>query len=459
MSAPPTDLVDRLQRLAAGAPGAGVDPDRLWTRGRRRQGLRRTAAVAGVAVLSGLGAIATGPLIQVVDAPVASDPGAGMVLPDVLRQPGGLDPVLEDAPGRLSAIGVGEAFSWRTLSRTSPWWAVSATTGEAGFLDLPAIASVDTPVLSADGRLLAYWATGDVGGTPVLHGQELEEGDEGVPVVGVAVLDLETGERQVWEIASTHGLYTGGLAWAGDVLWWWAGPIREVNGTFGGEPLAHTWDVRTGERDASVEDAGTPVGFSYGSGDAPGGFLSQDSPRRLRWVTATGSTTIRLVMPDGVPAGADPSDYAISTDGSRIAVLVPPDRDRREDLQSVLVGEVVDGEARLTDLAGVETRDVAGWRSPTEVVLIQDAGPREGRAPQGLAAWAVDVTTGERSRLIDFEVANTPRVTAEAWTAEVVPAPDAPFAPDPRLVGLGLLAGSFVAWRLVVRVRRRRGDA
>ena len=48
---------------------------------------------------------------------------------------------------------------------------------------------------------------------------------------------------------------------------------------------------------------------------------------------------------------------------------------------------------------------------------------------------------------------------AEAWAAEVVPAPDAPFAPDPRLVGLGLLVASFVVWRLVVRVRRRRGDA
>lgn len=66
--------------------------------------------------------------------------------------------------------------------------------------------------------------------------------------------------------------------------------------------------------------------------------------------------------------------------------------------------------------------------------------------------------TGERTELLEFS-GNTPQAAAEAWTAEVVAAPDAPFAPDPRLVGLGLLAGSFVVWRLVVRVRRRHGCA
>ena len=82
----------------------------------------------------------------------------------------------------------------------------------------------------------------------------------------------------------------------------------------------------------------------------------------------------------------------------------------------------------------------------------------EGRPQRALRASTVDVTTGERTDLLEF-AGNTPQLAAEAWTAEVVPAPGAPFAPDPRLVGLGLLAGSFGAWRLVVRVRRRRGDA
>jgi hypothetical protein len=41
----------------------------------------------------------------------------------------------------------------------------------------------------------------------------------------------------------------------------------------------------------------------------------------------------------------------------------------------------------------------------------------------------------------------------------VVHAPDAPFAPDPRLVGLGLLVAAFAAWRIAVRVRSRRDHA
>lgn len=36
--------------------------------------------------------------------------------------------------------------------------------------------------------------------------------DDGPPVVGVAVLDLRTGARDVWTVPSEHGLATNGLA-------------------------------------------------------------------------------------------------------------------------------------------------------------------------------------------------------------------------------------------------------
>lgn len=457
MSAPSSDVVDRLEQLAAHAPAARVDADELWARGRRRQA-RGWAAVVGSATVLGLvGAMVLPGLVARTQTMAPADPDSAVVLPDVLRQPGGWDPVLEEPPGRLSAIGIGQAYSWRTMSRTGPWWAVSATTGESGFLDLPDLADVaETPALSADGRLLAYWSTGQVGGEPVVNGAKYDEGEEAAPVVGVAVIDLETGTREVWEVPSTHGLFTGGMAWTGDELRWWAGPTREVNGTFGGEPLPHTWDVRTGARDASVEDAGFPVGFS-GAGDAPGGFLGMAGPRRLRWVTATGTTNIRIVLPAAIPDGASPSDYAMSNDGSRVAVLVPPDSSHYDDLQPVLVGEVVDGVARLAAVSGVQTRDIAGWRSPTEVVVIEDAGPRDGRAPQGLAASTVDVTTGERSRLIDLDVDNTPTVAADAWAAPVTDVPRVWSPPDPRLVGAGgavVLVFCVSLWR---SLRRRRG--
>jgi F-type H+-transporting ATPase subunit delta len=58
-----------------------------------------------------------------------------MVLPDVVRQPGGWEPAFPAAPGRLSAVGIGTRSGlW---SDRSAVWGVSATTGESRFLDLP----------------------------------------------------------------------------------------------------------------------------------------------------------------------------------------------------------------------------------------------------------------------------------------------------------------------------------
>ncbi|MCP3423646.1 hypothetical protein [Nocardioides pinisoli] len=68
------------------------------------------------------------------------------------------------------------------------------------------------------------------------------------------------------------------------------------------------------------------------------------------------------------------------------------------------------------------------------------------------------MATGEREALLEFS-GNFPQVAAEAWTADVVPAPGAAFAPDPRLVGLGLLLAAFAGWRVAVGLRRRRDHA
>lgn len=61
-------------------------------------------------------------------------------------------------------------------------------------------------------------------------------------------------------------------------------------------------------------------------------------------------------------------------------------------------------------------------------------------------AWVLDVRTGERTALMAFS-GNTPQLAADALAAEVAPAPDAPFAPDPRLVGPGLLVAALVLRR------------
>lgn len=457
MSAPPTDVVDRLQRLAAGAPGGGIDPDALWTRGRRRQRVR-TGGVAAALVLVGLAGATTTPLlverVQQVE-PARTD--ERMVLPDVIRQPGGWEPAFPSNPGRLSAVGSGIRDGLWSIRNA--WWGVSASTGESRFLEPPGAADVfDTPALAADGWRLAYWVTGEVPGKPLTMSGSSEEVP--APAVGVAVLDLRTGSRDVWTVPSEHGLATNGLAWAGDELWWSAGPISPVGetGMRASDVVVRTWDVSTDERtEPSGESARV---YTNSVGDGPEGFVESQGRRRVGVVAAdAGARTLRLVLPVGSPGEAGTTEPTVSPDGARLATLLMPDASVFDGApKPVLVGAVTDRAVELEALEGIEEQGIAGWRSPSELVVVSNAPVEDGRPPQPLRAWSLDVGSGERAPLLEFS-GNAPEVAAEAWAAEVVPAPDAPFAPDPRLVGLGLLAGAFVAWRLVVRVRRRRGDA
>lgn len=455
MSAPPTDVVDRLQRLAAGAPGGGVDPDALWTRGRRRQRVRTGVVAAALVVVGLVGATTTPLLVDRAQQVAPAGPADRMVLPDLLRQPGGWEPAFPSNPGRLSAVGGGTREGLWSIRNA--WWGVSASTGESRFLELPGAADgAGPPALSADGWRLAYWVTGDVRGEPLTMSAP---SDDGLPVVGVAVLDLRTGARDVWTVPSEHGLATNGLAWAGDVLWWAAGPIAQLdsNGVTARDITARTWDVTTDERDDSPSGAQVVSGNS--TGDAPGGFVEQRGARRVVLVSGKDSMTRRLQLPAGTPASAGVMDLAVSTDGERLATLLQPVYGTFDDAQlSLLVGPVGGGVIPLATVDGIDAQSVEGWRSSSKVVLASLADVEESRPRRALRASAVDVMTGERTELLEFS-GNAPQVAAEAWTSEVVPAPDAPFAPDPRLVGLALLAGSFVVWRLVVRVRRRRGDA
>ena len=454
MSAPPTEVVDRLERLAAGAPASGVDPDVLWARGRRRQRVRGLGALAAVLVVGLLGATTTPLLLQQAQDVEVADSAGAMVLPDLLREPGGWEPVFPAAPGRLSAVGFGQRSSiWSTRAA---WWGVSATTGESRFLELPGAAdAADAPMLSADGWRLAYWATGDVSGEPLSMGAAT--GDDVEPVVGVAVLDLRTGERDAWTVDSEHGLATGGLAWAGDVLWWSAGPISRSgeSGLMGRDIVARTWDVTTDERDVSPRAAGRVTASP--SGDAPAGFVEQLGARRVVVVSDTRPSTYRLRLPARAPSSAGGLDPTVSPDGERLAALLLPDYGMFDEARlSLLVGPVGADVVPLSTVDGVMEQSLAGWRSPTEVVVTSLADVEEGHPPQALQASVVDVGTGARTRLLEFS-GNTPQVAADAWQAEVVPAPDPPFAPDPRLAGLVLFLGAFVVWRVVVTVRGRRG--
>ncbi|GAB3039327.1 hypothetical protein GCM10011376_33330 [Nocardioides flavus (ex Wang et al. 2016)] len=451
MTAPAGDVADRLERLAVLAPGDGIDPDAVWTRGRRRQRVRLGAALTAVAAVGLLGTTATPLLVERAQQvePAGADPR--MVLPDVIRQPGGWEPQFPGTPGRLSAVGVGtRAGLW---SDRNAWWGVSAATGESRFLDLPGALELSPAALSDDGSHVAYWIA------TTADADALGPSGDGMALAdGVAVLDLETGERETWTIESEHGLWIGGLAWAGDVLWWSAGSARLLEkDAIGARQRTRTWDLGTGERDDSPGSAQRVT--ANGVGDAPGGFVELRGSQRLTVVSGAVPTTVRLTLPDDAPAGAGTTDPTVSTDGSLVATLLMPDASTYDESpKPVVVGDLGSGEITLRRVGGVSAQSVLGWRSPSEVLVggLDDVG--EGRPRQVNRVWTLDVATGEREALLELS-GNFPDVAAEAWTADVVAAPDAPFAPDPRLVGLGLVVATFAAWRVVVRARGRRERA
>lgn len=455
MSAPPADVVDRLERLATHAPGGGIDPKVVWTHGRRRQRVRLGAALAALVAVGLLGTTTTPLLVERAQRVEPAGSADRMVLPDVIRQPGGWEPAFGFAPGRLSAVGIGTRGG--LLGDRNAWWGVSAGTGESRFLDLPGALAVAQPALSEDGTRLAYWlrTSADV--------DALGRAGEGAMLAdGVAVLDLASGKRRVWTLESPHGLWVGGLAWAGDVLWWSAGTAEARAGALTATQMLHTWDLRAGRRTTIGRTAlGQPVSAN-GVGPAPDGFVESVGVRRATRVTGEGPPTmLRFGLPDDVTQEVTRGirQPAVSTDGTRVAGLMSSDYYTDSTSPLPLVAGRVDGrDAELSEVDGVEAGAVLGWRSPTEVVLASLDDMEPGRPPRALRAWTVDVTTGERSDLLEFS-GTTPQVAAEAWAAEVVPSPDAPFAPDPRLVGLGLLVAVFVVWRIAVRGRRSRGHA
>jgi hypothetical protein len=456
MSAPPADVVDRLERLAAHAPGGGIDPDAVWTHGRRRQRVRLGAALAALVAVGLLGTTTT-PLL--VDRAQRVEPAGSddrMVLPDVIRQPGAWEPEFSSTPGRLSAVGVGARGS--LLGDQTAAWGVSATTGESRFLDLPDAVLDDEaePVLSADGRRLAYWIAGDISGESLRSTAGLDYDD----VVGVAVLDLITGDVERWEDEATNGLSVRGMAWAGDTLWWTAGILSSEDGMTLSRNRMRTW--RSGSTPRVLEDLADDVSLTTASIDR-GGFLSSHGTAAIgaSRVDLTGDvTTIRFVTDEAV------SSPHVAPDGRRVAGMEQGRQARvvGTDLP-LLAGTIDDGRAVMERVRPVAAEMVVGWRSPTEVVLLHGStggdtdgdGIRETRE-----LWVADLSDLDRPGFAPWiwvQAHAMPQFAAHALAGDVIPAPDAPFAPDPRLVGLGLLVAAFVGWRIAVRVRSRRGHA
>lgn len=443
----PTPVTDRLQRLAEHAPPRLGDPDQLWSRGRRRQRARWAGTAACLVLLAVLGGGAVPAFVDRTQDLVADTPQGALHLPDVVRQPGEWEPAFDGAPGPLVAAGVAARGGW--WGSRPALWGVSATTGESRFLDLPEVA-FRLVALSADGRRLAYWFTDE--DIEALPGNREPGASIPPPTAGVAVVDLATGDIERWDLEAPHGLLDDGLAWAGDVLWWRAGPF-EPAGEDGTRARVRnrTWDVRTDER--RVLEKGTP-GWDLapnGVGLTPDGFLVNGGTILQ---VVRGERVARTMRLDTFISSQDGSVPALSPDGARLAAIPFSDPDVSDSKPPPLVVSGMDGRTSdFTQVGDVTSDAVFGWRSADEVVIQTYRGEDLDRV---YGASVVDVDTAEVTPLVDFR-GNVSSFAADAWSAEVIQAPDAPWAPDPRLLGLAvLIVGTFLV-SLANSVRRRRG--
>lgn len=373
-------LHERLGDLAGSAPAPPPDPN-LWDRARRYHRRRRvgTAAVAAACVLAvvalvGLDSWQRSPSIE----PAA--PGAQPALPARFFEPSPWLPGTDGEPmGTLAAVVGAERRSFTSLAAVEAVVAVSATTGEYRFLDLPDDAHDlgSGPVLSPDGTRVAYWLTGATSGTPQTSG------GQSLPVVGIGVWDAETGEVTRHEVETEHGLAPYDLLWADPtrlVVRW--GRYRVGDDAAAADQGGST--DRVGQRVWQVGDPDGPVPIGV---DA---FLDTSNGRGR--VLLSGSRRPVLDLVTGERAGPQVKAKsllhvsALSPDGT--AVAYP--RGNRNPGRLVVVTE-----AGVSDpLVGDRVWAAVGWLDDDTVAFVT-------RDTDQATIETISLSTGERADLIE----------------------------------------------------------
>jgi hypothetical protein len=449
-----TDLREQLHALAEQRPPSAPPPD-LWRRGTRRRRVRRAAAASAVVAALSLGAVLSTVGLDAVrtPSPPPAAPGADAAIPDRLQTPspwlGGTE---GDPVGPLAVIaGAERRTSW--WGSGNGWAGVSAATGEYRFLDLPGavqagddwIVDEADPVLSPDGRWVAYW---------LAHPQRATW------VGGWAVYDTVTGDVVEHRIESRLGLTPDGLAWLEDGrLFAQHGVVtqrRRDGASASGRPPV-VWSPQTGRADT----AWTQPMLLDSAASTDRGLVTVSGTRLAVRDLTTGRPEGRLRL----AAAADLRDIAVSPDGTEVVAL-PQESDWT--VSRLLVGALPAGAVpRGKDGADVAMRmvrldldayEVLGWRGPGQVLLR--AGLAGGPDSRYAGVYAVDVRTGEHELLVRETRENwlgSPDYADDLWSRATVARPGPQWAPDPRWVATGgtVLAGA-IAWFVLRRRRARR---
>ena len=308
MSAPPGEVVDRLERLAAHAPRGRSTPTAVWTRGGAGSAVGWVVVAACVAVLAGArchgrrrrwSGGSTRRSRTAPDAPAWS-------CPTWSEQPGRWEPAFPTHAGRLSAVGVGLARSRLWSSRNAVVGRLRARRGSRASSTCTAMRPICSARSGALGRRQAAGLLDRPGrstGEPMTWrrqglGRRARRGRRGAAT-------CETGEREVLGWSSpTHGLSTSGLAWAGDVLWWSAGSGPPGGPTMSSAELVHPhlWTSSTGDSVEPTASPATPGLPERRPGTHPA--VSSSSVRDSAQPGVVARMTRRRTLRHGLPAGA-----------------------------------------------------------------------------------------------------------------------------------------------------------
>jgi hypothetical protein len=445
-----TTLHDRLADLAEDAPAARAAP-RLWDRGvayrRRRRDGTAVVLVAAVLALIALGSFAWLRSPAAVELLPADSPGG---MPDRVFRASEWLPGTDGHPlGQLAAAyptlrhraapRVGRGGVSLGLAETGVV-AVSATTGEYRFLDLPdrdgfGYGSNANWSLSPDGRYIAYsYSSPDAGGQ---HGS-----------TGFALYDTRTGQVRRHAVPGEEGVSVDQYFWTGTdtvvITYGFVGAQASGYSTTDADaPLV--WNVHveaphdlvTGARALDVLSAGpgfvvVPTVDGYVEVDPETGTVLRDLGKHA-------------------PAGVwDPSATRIAAsragngDVNGITPVVistlPVNRDGK------VTREQVPGDVRVLD--------IYSWLDEDHLAVLQ----LEGVTDQTLRVVSLDIRTGAARPLVDLSAGDVDtQLAGDLLTGPTVPGIEPPTPVDPRqapAIGAGIVVAAGVAliwWRRRVR--------
>jgi hypothetical protein len=441
-----TDLREELARIADDV-AAGPVPDDLWSRGvRRRRRTRVTSALAAAAVVLlvvAAGAAGRDLLVRTPAQPAGQERTGA--IPDRLLTPSRwLDGTAGQPPGPVAVLAGAE--------RADGWWgtttgvvAVSAGTGAYRFLDLPD--AVDdsaadfigdgSPVLSADGREVAYWT---------------QHPERASWVGGVAVYDTVTGEVLRHELPSDLGVAPELLAWGGDgelVVGYGVVTDRRSDGWSSSSRAPFVWRPAT---DRVVE-----LSSYVGSPDAvvpTGDGFAVVRRGRVELRSGPAAAVDRVVR---LARRYDATDVALDPTASTL--VMAPQVDGNGVVRRLLAGSVEPsgpGTVRLDPRPlDLEVLDLLGWQDRQHVVV---RGIVPGTQRRQAGAYAVDLRTGEHRLLVREErdsFGMFPGYAGDLWSRPTVAATE-PVAGDPRTALAGALVVAAAVGTLVLVRRRRR---